>query len=670
MYTHLLSPLDVDGIRLRNRVLMGSMHTGLEDRATDFPKLASYFAERARGEVGLIVTGGIAPNIRGWVKPFAGKLSWPWEVRRHRLVTDAVHAEGGRICMQILHAGRYAYHPLGVAPSRIKSPISPFTPFALSSRGVKTQVMDFVRCAALAKEAGYDGVEVMGSEGYLINEFTSARTNRRTDRYGGSDEARMRFPVEIVRGIREKVGKDFLLIYRLSLLDLVEDGNHWDAVVALAKAIETAGASMLNSGIGWHEARIPTIVTSVPRAAFAQVTARIREHVRIPVIASNRINTPEVAESLLASGTADLISMARPLLADADWVAKAARGQAHLINTCIACNQACLDHVFENKPASCLVNPRAAREWELPLRAAQQSRTITIVGAGPAGLSCAIAAAQRGHHVTVLERSADLGGQFKLAAKIPGKEEFSETLRYYSAQICELGITLRLGVQADKATILSDSPDVVVIATGVKPRRPNIPGVQHPKVLDYMQALNGASIGKRVAVIGAGGIGFDVCEFLTETSDTAGDEKEKWLKQWGVDLNYQSGAGLCKARVEPPEREVWLLQRRVGRLGAGLNKTTGWVHRAQLKQKNVQMLDNVEYVAIDDNGLHIKRDGTSICLQVDHIILCAGQESQNELFQHIQSVHPDCHLIGGARIASEVDAKRAIDEGVRLAMRL
>ena len=670
MYPHLLSPASVHGVHLRNRVLMGSMHTGLEDRAADFPKLATYFAERAKGGVGLIVTGGIAPNMRGWVKPFAGKLSWPWEVRRHRLLTDAVHAEGGKICMQILHAGRYAFHPFSAAPSRIKAPISPFTPFALSTNAVVSQVRDFVRCASLARDAGYDGVEVMGSEGYLINQFTSPRTNHRTDRYGGSDEARMRLPVEIVHGIRERVGDAFLIIYRLSLLDLVEDGNSWDAVVAQAMAIEQAGASMLNSGIGWHEARVPTIVSSVPRAAFAQVTARIRQEVGIPVVVSNRINTPEVAESLLASGVADFVSMARPLLADPEWVEKSARGKAHLINTCIGCNQACLDHVFENKPASCLVNPRAAREREFSTTKAPVARKVIIVGAGPAGLSCAIAAAERGHNVTILERSEALGGQFKLAATIPGKEEFYETLRYYSAQVQELGIDLRLGVEANCEGLLADAPDVIVIATGVRPRKPDIPGIEHPMVMDYMQALTGASVGKRVAVIGAGGIGFDVCEFLTQSVPTHASAIDRWLQKWGVDPNYRLGAGLIAPRPHPPEREVWLLQRSAGKFGQRLNKTTGWVHRASLAKASVKTLDNVNYVGIDDLGLHLMRNDSAICLHVDNVIVCAGQESRSELFDQVKQNHPDCHLIGGARLASEVDAKRAIEEGFRLAYSL
>ncbi len=669
-FPNLLSPLDLGHLTLRNRVLMGSMHTGLEDRASDFPRLAAYFAERARGGVGLIVTGGIAPNMSGWVKPFAGKLSWPWEVRRHRKVTSAVHAEGAHICMQILHAGRYAYHPLAVAPSALKAPISPFKPRALSERGVEAQIRDFVRCAQLAREAGYDGVEVMGSEGYLINEFLAPRTNHREDRFGGSLENRMRFAVEIVRRTRVALGPDFLIIYRLSMLDLVEGGSRWDEVVATAKAIEAAGASLINTGIGWHEARVPTIVTSVPRAAFAGITARLRPEVSLPLITSNRINTPEVAEALLAAGTADLVSMARPLLADPAWVNKARAGRSAAINTCIACNQACLDHVFENKPASCLVNPMACRETEIVLRPATAPRRVAVVGAGPAGLASACAAAERGHRVVLFEAAEQIGGQFNLARRIPGKEEFSETLRYFQTRIDELGVELRLGTRAEAERLRAEGFDAIIVATGVRPRMPPIDGIEHPMVVGYADALRGAPVGQRVAVIGAGGIGFDVCEFLSTPQPSPTVEPERWMEEWGVDIHYTEGAGLKPARVEDSPRQIWMLQRSSGRPGARLNKTTGWVHRAALKGKGVAAIAGVEYLRIDDAGLHCRVEGKDRLFSVDTIVVCAGQESENRLYRELQSAGISAVLIGGALLASEVDAKRAIEEGVRAAAAL
>lgn len=672
VYPHLTRPLQVGALTLRNRVLMGSMHTGLEDRARDYPKLAAYFAARARGGVGLIVTGGIAPNISGWVKPFAGKLSWPWEVRRHRHVTSAVHAEGAHICMQILHSGRYGYHPLAVAPSALKSPITPFKPRALSTRGVEAQIRDFVRCAQLAREAGYDGVEVMGSEGYLINEFLAQRTNKRVDQFGGSLDNRMRFAVEIVRRTRLALGPEFLIIYRLSMLDLVEGGSDWADIVQTARAIETAGASMINTGIGWHEARVPTIVTSVPRAAFTEITRRMRSEISLPLITSNRINTPEVAEQVLASGCADMVSMARPLLADPDWVNKAIAGRARLINTCIACNQACLDHVFENRAASCLVNPMACRETEIVLQPVNgpQKRRIAVVGAGPAGLSCATAAAERGHQVTLFEASNEIGGQFNLARRIPGKEEFNETIRYYGEQIGELGVDLRLSSRANAQQLRDEGFDVVVVATGVTPRQPSIEGIEHPMVMGYADALRGAPVGQRVAVIGAGGIGFDVCEFLSTPQPSPTLDTARWCEEWGIDLNFSSGGGLKVAAPEPSPREIWMLQRSAGKPGSRLNKTTGWVHRSALKAKGVKTLTGLEYVRIDDSGLHVRVGDHVRLIEVDSIVLCAGQNSENSLHAELVQRGLTCHLIGGARLATEVDAKRAIEEGVRVAANL
>ena len=665
-YRHLFAPLDLGFTTLRNRVLMGSMHTGLEDRARDFPKLAAYFAERAAGGAGLIVTGGFSPNLVGWLKPFASKLSWPWEVRKHRLVTDAVHAHGAKICLQLLHAGRYAYHPLSVAPSKLKSPINPFTPRALSGRGVDRHIDAYANAARLARDGGYDGVEVMGSEGYLINEFLSARTNRRNDAWGGSVEGRMRFATEIVRRVREACGPDFIVIYRLSMLELVPDGSDWGEIVTQAKAIEAAGATIINTGIGWHEARIPTIATSVPRAAFAGVTAKLRPHVALPLVATNRINMPDVAERILADGGADLVSMARPLLADPEWVNKARAGKAHAINTCIACNQACLDHVFENKAASCLVNPRACAETELNYEATPSPRRIAVVGAGPAGLACATVAAGRGHRVTLFDAADEIGGQFNLAKRIPGKEEFHETLRYFEHRIRETGVAVQLSTRVDAATL--QGFDIVVLATGVTPRQVDFAGADHAKVVSYLDVLTGRVIpGKQVAIVGAGGIGFDVAEYLVHHGVSPTLEPARWMSEWGIDRDFESPGGLARAEPEPPARRVWLLQRSAGRPGARLGKTTGWIHRAALKAKQVKMLGGVEYLGVTDAGLAIRLDGAEQVLPVDHVVICAGQESQRELLPALLAQAIPVHVIGGADVAVELDAKRAIAHASRLA---
>jgi len=669
-YPHLFRPLDLGFCTLPNRVLMGSMHTGLEDRARDFPRLAAYFGERAAGGVGLIVTGGFAPNIEGWLKPMGGKLGWSWEVGKHRQVTGAVHAHGSRICLQILHSGRYGYHPLQVAPSRLKAPINPFTPRALTARGIDRQIRAFVRSAMLARDAGYDGVEVMGSEGYLLNQFTVPRTNHRQDAWGGNTARRMRFAVEIVRRIREACGPDFIIIYRLSMLDLVEDGNRWDEVVAQARAVEAAGATIINTGIGWHEARVPTIATSVPRAAFTGITARLKPEVTLPLVTTNRINMPDVAEAILARGEADMVSMARPLLADPAWVAKARSGRAEDINTCIACNQACLDHVFENKTASCLVNPRACAETELVYRPTPKPRRVAVVGAGPAGLACATVAAECGHNVTLFEAADEIGGQFNLAKRIPGKEEFHETLRYFGRRLAQTGVDLRLGTRVDAAGLAGF--DDVVLATGIAPRRVNFPGADHPKVVGYLQVLRGEVVpGRRVAIIGAGGIGFDVAEFLVHEGPSPSLDPARWRAEWGVDVGYTAKAGgLTTAAPEPPAREVWLLQRSAGKPGARLGKTTGWIHRATLKAKKVQMLGGVEYLGVDDAGLRIRVDGQEQVLPVDHVVVCAGQEPFKPLQAALEGGPAVVHVIGGADVAAELDAKRAIAQGSRLAANL
>lgn len=676
-YPNLLSPLDLGFTTLRNRVVMGSMHTGLEDRAGHVDRLAEYFAERARGGVGLIITGGYAPNRTGWLLPFAAQLVSSTEARRHRRITSAVHDEGAKILLQILHAGRYAYHPLSVSASSIKAPINPFRPRALTGRGVESTIADYVRCAQLAREAGYDGVEIMGSEGYLINQFLAPRTNTRTDSFGGTSANRRRFPVEIVRRTRAATGTDFIICYRMSMADYVEDGQSWDEIVALATEVEAAGATLINSGFGWHEARIPTIVTSVPNSAFVDISSAAAENVSIPVVASNRINMPQAAEQVLADTHVQLISMARPLLSDPEWVLKAQSDRAQEINTCIACNQACLDHAFAKKAVSCLVNPRAGHETKLVLSPTRRGRAVAVVGAGPAGLAAAVSAAQRGHRVTLFEANEFVGGQFDLARRIPGKEEFSETIRYFSTMLGKHGVDVRLGTRV-AAGDLTDFDDVV-LATGVMPRMPSIPGIDHPKVLTYTEAIVGAKpVGRSVAVIGAGGIGFDVSELLVTEQSPMHDRQslKEWKAEWGVvDPRDDRGVrgSLTTPLPAPPAREVYLLQRTKGSQGRRLGKTSGWVHRALLKAKGVHQLSGVNYERVSNDGLHISfgpdRQRPRL-LAVDNVVVCAGQESVRDLDNELRRIGVDPHIIGGAAFASELDAKRAIKQGTELAARL
>ncbi|WP_336052997.1 NADPH-dependent 2,4-dienoyl-CoA reductase [Streptomyces sp. CA2R101] len=668
-YPHLMSPLDLGFTTLPNRVLMGSMHIGLEEAENGFDRMAAFYAARARGGVGLMVTGGIAPNEAG--RPYDGgaKLTTEEEAAQHRTVTDAVHAAGGRIAMQILHFGRYAYHADLVAPSAIQAPISPFVPNALTDDEVEQTIEDYVRAAELAKSAGYDGVEIMGSEGYLINEFIVGATNQRTDRWGGSYENRVRFPLEIVRRTRERVGTDFILIYRLSMLDLVPGGSTLEEVVALAKEIEAAGATIINTGIGWHEARIPTIVTSVPRGAYTWVTKRLMGSVTIPLVTSNRINTPEVAEELLADGRADMVSLARPFLADPDFVAKAKDGRSEEINTCIGCNQACLDHTFSGKITSCLVNPRACHETELVLSPTRRRKRLAVVGAGPAGLACAVSAAERGHEVTLFDAADEIGGQLNLAKRVPGKEEFEETLRYFRTQLARQGVEVRLNTPVTAGDL--GGYDEVVVATGVTPRTPEIEGVDHPSVVSYLDVLRGgAQVGERVAILGAGGIGFDVAEFLTDAGDAASQDPETYFRSWGVDTEYAERGGLRAPERPKAPRKVHLLQRKTSKVGAGLGKTTGWIHRVELRHRGVTTVAGAAYDRIDDEGLHFTVDGTAGTLPVDTVVLCTGQEPRRDLYEELRAEGRAVHLIGGADVAAELDAKRAIAQGTELAAAL
>ena len=668
-YPHLLAPLDLGFTRLKNRVIMGSMHTGLEEAKNGFERLAAYYAERARGGVGLIVTGGISPNQQGLTFSGAAALDKADKVAQHRLVTDAVHQAGSKICMQILHTGRYAYSPNAIAPSAIKAPINAFIPKAVSSEEIEQQIEDFAYSAKLAQQAGYDGVEVMGSEGYFLNQFIVTRTNQRDDEWGGSYDNRTRLAIEVVKRVRAAVGEKFIIIYRLSMLDLVPEGSNLSEVIQLGKAIEQAGASIINTGIGWHEARIPTIATKVPRAAFTWVTHAVRKHLTVPVITSNRINTPEVAERVLANGDADLISMARPFLADPEFVNKAAANQAERINTCIGCNQACLDHVFNGKTSSCLVNPRACEETRIIIAPTQAIKTIAIVGAGPAGLACAVTAAERGHRVTLYDAASEIGGQFNIAKRIPGKEEFSETLRYFEVRLKELNVEVKLDTSLTTQALNQMQVDELVLATGVSPRQLALPGHNHAKVLNYLEVIKGVNVGPKVAIIGAGGIGFDVAEFLTHGTHEPSTNVTQFMSQWGIDMTMQARGGVAEIpqNIEASPREIYLLQRKTSKVGAGLGKTTGWVHRTGLQQKKVNMLAGCEYQAIDDQGLHLTVGGEAQVLDVDHIIVCAGQDPNQSLSQGLERPY---HLIGGAQKASQLDAKRAIRQGTLLAIEL
>ncbi|MEJ5897488.1 NADPH-dependent 2,4-dienoyl-CoA reductase [Aquabacterium sp. G14] len=670
-YPHLLQPLDLGFTTLRNRVLMGSMHVGLEEAKDGFERMAAFYAERARGGVALMVTGGIAPNDDGRPYPGGARMATEEEAAQHKVVTDAVHAAGGKIAMQILHFGRYAYHPGLVGPSAIKAPISPMPPRALTTEEVERTINDYAHSAAMAQKAGYDGVEIMGSEGYLINEFIAARTNQRDDEWGGSYENRMRFPVEIVRRTRERVGPNFIIIYRLSMLDLVEGGSTFDEVVQLAQAVEAAGATIINTGIGWHEARIPTIATSVPRGAFAWVTQKMKGKVKIPLITTNRINTPEVGEKILAEGCADMVSMARPLLADPEFVNKAAAGRADEINTCIGCNQACLDHTFSGKITSCLVNPRACHETILKIEPVTTKKRVAVVGAGPAGLAASTTAARRGHDVTLFEAGEDVGGQFNIAKQIPGKEEFYETLRYYRNELKASGVKAQFNTRVSVDDLVKGGFDEIILATGVSPRTPAIEGVDHPKVLSYLDVLRDKKpVGKTVAVIGAGGIGFDVSEYLTHEGESPSLNLAKFNEEWGIDSGYAERGGIKAPHLPKPPRQIFLLQRKTSKVGDGLGKTTGWIHRTSLKNRNVEMIAGATYNKIDDAGLHISVGGKDVLLPVDNVVLCAGQEPFRELQAGLEAAGQKVTLIGGADVAAELDAKRAIKQGTEVAAAL
>ena len=681
-FPHLLAPLDLGFTQLANRTLMGSMHTGLEEEKGGFAKLAAFYEARAKGGVGMIVTGGVSPNLRGRIEPFGSELSHFWHVNKHKQVTSAVHKYPTKICLQLLHTGRYGYHPFSVAPSKIKSPITPFTPKAMSARQIKGTIKDYAHAANLAAKAGYDGVEIMGSEGYLINQFACLRTNKRKDEWGGSIENRMRLAIETIKAVRAKVGEKFIIIFRLSMLDLVDGGNTWDEVVIMAKAVEKAGATIINTGIGWHEARVPTIVTSVPRAAFTWVTEKMKQEVSIPLITTNRINTPEVAEEILATGQADMVSMARPFLADAEFVNKASANKSDEINTCIGCNQACLDHVFQQKRASCLVNPVACYETELSFEKTTSVKKLAVIGAGPAGLAFSVYAAQRGHKVEIFDKISEIGGQFNVAKQVPGKEEFFETIRYFNKQLSLLDVPVHLNVEQSADQLLKAGFDEVILATGIKPRKLDIEGIDNPMVMSYLQVLRDKElVGNKVAVIGAGGIGFDVASYLVEekTAATLGsgaastntENRDAWLKGWGVDKNYLNGGALLDAAsIEKPKakREVTLLQRKATKVGKGLGKTSGWVHRANLLKHDVTMVPGVTYKAITDEGLLIETDGEERLIPVDNVIICAGQESNRDLQNALQDGGMTVHLIGGASVASELDAKRAIRQAAELAM--